>query len=53
MSFKKAVEILQDTALRYPCELAEQCNDPRYFVDVRPTAELFARVGLTVNVGEE
>jgi len=40
-------------ALANPCELATQCNNTRYFFDIRPRQDLFARAGLTVNVGEE
>lgn len=40
-------------ALAAPCEFAEQCYNARYFFDCHPLQQLYVRVGLTVNVGEE
>lgn len=42
----------QKTAIAYPCTLAEQCNDPRYFSSV-PFGGWRFGVGLTVNTGDE
>ena len=53
MNFKLAARSQQIIALRKPCEFAEQCYNPVYFFDLWPQQELFARVGMTVNVGEE
>lgn len=53
MSFKDIVQAQRATALKHPCELAEQCADPRYMFWVNPAQGVQCGVCLTVNVGEE
>jgi len=53
MSFKEVVQAQRAMALRYPCELPEQCADPRYMFWVNPAQGVQCGVNLTVNVGEE
>lgn len=43
----------REIAITAPCLVAEQCNNPRYFMLVRPRQGLLCSVGLTLNVGEE
>lgn len=42
----------QRTAIAYPCTVAEQCSDPRYFAPFEFGGMRF-NVGLTVNTGDE
>lgn len=53
MNLKIAARRQRDIAITNFCEFAEQCNNSRYFIDLHPRQGLFARAGLTVNVGEE
>lgn len=53
MSFKIAAAHQRMMALAYPCELPEQCSAARYYFDAWPSQTIAARVGLTVNIGEE
>lgn len=53
MNFKRLALHHRAVALANPCELAEQCVDPRYFFETHPMQGIRCVVGLTVNVGQE
>lgn len=53
MSLKTLAAQHRMIALAYPCEVAEQCSNRRYFFPVGLEPDVAAYVGLTVNIGEE
>jgi hypothetical protein len=53
MTFNDVVSYQRALAHTAPCELAEQCANPRYFFRVSPAQGVSCGVRLTVNVGKE
>ena len=53
MTFKQVVEYQRAIAHTAPCQVAEECGNPRYFFHVYPAQFVSCGVWLTVNVGEE
>lgn len=53
MKFDERASQQRMIALANPCEIAEQCNDRRYFFLFHPAQGIDCSIGLTVNVGEE